>query len=138
MTEYINNITKLKEVFGKIKEIELSTGYLLSFKKVKEAKTISQNRYIWLVFTFIADETGNTKDDIYKYYLDKFPSFKTIYVNKNEHYVNLSLSQMNKEQLSNFIDNVVIDSRQEGFDIPDPEDLKALQMYNYYNEKGMV
>ena len=52
--------------------------------------------------------------------------------------VSVTLSEWNKEQTKQFIDEVCIDARQEGFDIPDPEDLKTLVMYNEYKSKGQI
>lgn len=105
---------------------------------ITESKTLSQNAYCWLVFTHIGQETGNTKDDIYRYYLDKFPYFKEIDINGEISQIQISLSKFNKDQCSSFIDNFVIDARQEGFDVPDPETKKAVEMYNYYKQKGLI
>lgn len=105
---------------------------------IPEKKTVNQNSYIWLVFTIIGDDTGNTKDDIYMHYLDMFPIYKTIDINGEEKRIKVTLSKFTKEQTSYFIDKVVIDARQEGFVIPDPNDKAALEAYNYYRKKGML
>lgn len=111
----------------------------IEIKAFNKTKSLSQNAYLWLIFTHVAYETGNNKNDIYFYYLNKFPVFKKIYnPSKEEDLVPISLSYFNKEQTSFFIDNVVVDARQEGFDIPDPEDIKCSQMYDYYREKGIL
>ena len=102
-------------------------------------KTLSQNGYIWLVFTHIAYECGSDKNQIYYYYLNKFPTFEEIKTPSGEtDLVMTSLSRFNKEQTSVFIDCVVTDARQEGFDIPDSEDFKCKQMYEYYKERGLL
>lgn len=105
---------------------------------ITESKTLSQNAYLWLIFTHIAFETGNTKDDIYDYYLKKFPYFKNIEINGEIHQIQITLSQFDLMQTKSFIDNIAIDARQEGFDIPDPEDQKAVNMYNYYKQIGLI
>jgi len=105
---------------------------------ITETKTLSQNSYLWLVFTHIAFETGNTKEDIYQYYLKKFPTFKEIEINGEIHQVQITLSKFDLMQCKVFIDNVTIDARQEGFDVPDPEDKKAVEMYNYYKQIGQL
>jgi hypothetical protein len=122
------------------KEVErlAEKGRYVKVDYVKRSKTLSQNAYLWLVFTHIAYETGNTKEDIYQYYLERFPIWKTIYVGNIEAMVRETLSGFDKERASGFIDLVVIDARQEGFNIPDPEDLKARQMVDYYREKGLM
>lgn len=110
----------------------------VKIEHVTVSKTLSQNAYCWLVFTHIAAETGNTKDDIYKYYLDRFPYFKEIEIHGEISQVQISLSKFTKEQAIDFINNFTVDARQEGFDVPDPEDKKAIDMYNYYKERGMI
>lgn len=105
---------------------------------IPEAKTMNQVRYIWLVFTIIADDTGNEPQDIYEYYLDKFPVYKEITILGEEKKIRISLSQFSVEQASYFIDKVTIDGRQEGHVLPDPKDKAALEAYNYYRQKGMI
>lgn len=105
---------------------------------VTHSKTISQNNYCWLVFTHIAQETGNIKEDIYHLCLAKFPVFKEIDINGSVELISVTLSGMNKDQTSNFINGFTIFFRQEGFDVPDPEDKKCLEMYQYYKDKGLL
>lgn len=113
-------------------------GKTVNIENVPEAKTLQQNRYIWLVFTHVGFETGQGKDDVYLYYLDLFPRFKEVNHLGEVVLVRISMSHFSKEQLSGFIDEVVTNARQEGFDIPDPEDKKALEMYNFYRQKGLL
>lgn len=110
----------------------------VKIEAITEKKTLNQNNYIWLVFTVIAQDTGNMPKDIYQYYLEKFPTFKEIYINGENHSIVISLSGFSKEQTSVFIDRVVIDARQEGFIIPSPDDLEAINQYNYYKGKGIL
>lgn len=111
---------------------------IIKIEPITESKTLSQNNYIWLVFTHIANETGNTKEDIYQYYLKKYPIRKEIEINGLIDSIQVSLSKFTKEQTKVFIDQITTDARMEGFDIPDPEDLKINEMYNYYKEKGLI
>jgi hypothetical protein len=105
---------------------------------VAEAKSLSQNAYLWLVFTHIAEETGATKEDMYYYFLDKFSKFKEIEHLGETKLIRISLSSFTKEQTTKFIDEVVTDARQEGFDVPDCDTQKALEMMNYYRQTGIL
>ena len=106
---------------------------------VKQLKSISQNAYLWLIFTHIGYQTGIDKNHIYYYYLNKFPTFQEIQTIHNQiDLVQISLSHFTKEQTIVFINNIVVDGRQEGFDIPDPEDLKCRQMYEFYRGEGLL
>jgi hypothetical protein len=105
---------------------------------VSEAKSLNQNSYLWLVFTHVAVETGSDKNDMYYYWLDKFPKYKEVKHLGESKMVRISLSEFNKDQTKMFIDEVTRDARMEGFDVPDPEDLKAIEMMNYYRQKGYL
>lgn len=105
---------------------------------IPETKTLSQLRYIWLVFTIIADDADLTKDDVYEYYRTKFQTTKIIELHGKDVIISKSMSRFLKEEMSFFIDKVVIDARQEGHVIPDSGDIEALQAYDYYRQKGML
>lgn len=129
-TERDRAILFIDSLFSKKKTIKIDY--------VKQAKTLSQNAYIWLVFTHIGYETGASKDDMYSYYLSKFPKYKEIEHLGETCLINITLSSFTKEQTTQFIDEICTDARIEGFDIPDPEDRKALEMLNYYRQKGLL
>ena len=108
-------------------------------EKVTRSKSLSQNAYIWLVFTHIGFQVGSSKDDMYLYYLQKFPKFKEITTPENKiGFIALTLSGFNSDQTRQFIDEIVTHANCEGMDVPDPENKKALDMYNYYKEKGLL
>lgn len=110
----------------------------VKIEPVTESKTLSQVGYIWLCFTHIAFETGASKNDIYFYYLEKFPKFKEVIFNGETTLVRVSLSAFTKEQCSVFIDEFTTDARMEGFDVPDPEDQKTIEMMNFYKQRGLI
>jgi hypothetical protein len=129
------------------KEIDRVTTYVtklfergrsVKIEPVTRTKSLSQVAFIWLVFTHVAQETGNTKEDIYQFCIEKFKVFKTIDINGVVSLVPVTLSGMDKEQVSVFIDNVVTYFRQEGIDVPDCEDKKAQEMMDYYKNKGLI
>ena len=113
-------------------------GRKVKIEPVTQSRTLSQNAYCWLVFTHVGFETGNIKEDIYQYCLDMFPVHKEINLNGEIALIKVTLSGMSKEQTSVFIDQFVIHFRQEGFDVPDPEEKRAIEMYQFYKEKGMI
>lgn len=132
-TEEERAIKFLKNLFTKKRHVKID--------HIPETKTVQQGRYIWLVFLVIGEETGNTKEDVYYYYLDKFPVYKEIDINGDVRRVQVSMSHdefCKKEVLSHFIDKVVVDARQEGFIIPDPKDIETRKLYDYYRKKGML
>ena len=130
-SEETQAITFLKGIFARDRSASIET--------ITVTKTLSQNAYIWLVFTHIGFQVGSDKTSIYLCYLKKFPKFSEVIGIKGEiEIVALTLSQFSKEQMSVFIDEVVIDARTEGIEIPDPEDKKAIELYNWYKERGQL
>ena len=117
---------------------QFDRGRSVKVEPLTESKTLSQNAYLWLVLSYASNESGNNKDDLYQYYLKKFPVTKEIDFNGTIDIIPISLSRFTKEQASWFIDQVTIDLRSEGFEVPDPEDKKTLEVYNYYKNKGLL
>lgn len=120
-------ITFLKEQI-KITPVEI--------KPYKHKKTLSQNNYIWLICTHVGYETGNTKETIYHFCIDKFAPINTRYIDNVEYPEKLTLSQFDKEQAIIFINNILAEFQE--YDLPNPEDIKCVQMYEYYKEKGLL
>ena len=113
-------------------------GKSVKIEPILKARTLSQTAYCWLVFTHVGFETGNDKNDIYQFCLTKFPQFKSIQINGSHEVIPVTLSGMDKEQTSAFIDSFVVFFRQEGIEVPDPEDLKCRDMMDYYRTKGLI
>ena len=130
-TEELKAINEVKSILNNNRSVKI--------EKVTRSKSLEQNAYLWLVFTFIGQEVGTDKTDIYLFYLQKYPKFKEV-INPGGYmsFVALTLSQFNSDQTRVFIDEVVTDARIEGFDVPDCKDKKAIDMYNYYKQKGLL
>ena len=118
----------------------LDKGRSVKIEPVTQTKTLSQNSYAWLCFTHIAEQMGthNTKDDVYYHFLTKFPKFKEIEWNGETELVQITLSEFTKEQTKVFIDEFTTDARQEGYDVPDPEEKRIAEMFDYYKQKGKI
>lgn len=134
----ISSNNEKEKVISYIQGIDIKANYNWEFTRVREKKTLSQVSYCWLVFTHVAQEIGDTKNDMYLLCLEKFPVFKEVKFNNEIHLVRISMSDFSKEQMIEFIDNLTVFFRTEGFDIPDPDDLRALDMYNYYKGKNLI
>jgi len=121
----------IKKQFERSRAIKIET--------LTESKSLNQNRYAWLIFTHIAFETGSDKNYIYHLFLKRFPTFQEGKNLAGEiELVPISMSGFTKEQMSVFIDSVATEARSEGYDIPDPEDKKAREMYDFYKSKGLL
>jgi len=92
-----------------------------------------------MVFAHIGEQNGDRMNDIKKHYKHEFPKYEEINFNGVESIVKIdSLADFTKEQMMTFIAEVVTDARQIGFSIPDPEDRKALELYDYYRTRGII
>jgi serine/threonine protein kinase len=128
--QFDSAILFIKKQFERNKSIKIEA--------VCEAKTLSQVRYTWLIFTILAQETGNNKEDIYQYFLTRFPTYSEIELFGAKQLIPISMSKFTDKQMSHFIDKIVTDARQEGYIIPEPDNKDALAAYNYYHEKGII
>jgi len=110
----------------------------IKIEYIPEKRSLNQNNYMWLCFTIIGQDTGNTAQDIYEYYLEKFPTYKEIEFNGLSKRIKISSSQFTVEQMTVFIDLFTTDARQEGISLPDPKDLEELNQYQYYQQRGLL
>jgi hypothetical protein len=134
MTFHSNEIDRaivyIKKLFERGKSIKI--------EQITQSRSISQNSYCWLVFTHVGQETGYTKDEVYQFCLKKFQFNKVIDINGITEMIPITLSGMTKEQNSQFIDQVVTFFRSEGYEVPDPEDKKTMDMLDYYKNRGIL
>jgi hypothetical protein len=118
---------------------QFSKGKTLKVEPVTESKTLPQLRYIWLVFTHLAFETGSDKEYMYFLFLKRFPVYhEGKNLNGEIELVPVSMSKFTKDELSAFIDKVVTELRAQGFEVIDPEDKRAVELYNFYHSKGLI
>lgn len=101
-------------------------------KKYRRKRSISQNSYLHLIFSFIADywNTWYSADDIKEIMKSKFlrtysEKFKTTYIKKT--------SQLNSKELTDFIENIRIFCLEFlDLKIPNPEEKRMLDYYNSF------
>lgn len=118
---------------------QFDRGKTLKIEIVTTSKTLNQLRYIHMVFAHIADQCGYRMEEAKKHYKATFPKYEEINFKGETELIQIaSLRDFSKEQMSVFIDEVTTDARQEGFLVPDPEDKKASELYEYYRNKGII
>jgi len=134
MIFHCNEIERLSVYVQK----QFERGKTLRIEPVTVTKTLSQVAYVWLVCTHLGQETGYTKDEIYQFCINKFPVHKEIEIAGEISLIPITLSKMTKEQASNFIDQLTIYFRSEGYIVLDPEDKRLRDLYNEYKERGLL
>lgn len=117
---------------------QFERGKTLKVEPVTVSRSLSQNAFAWLVFTVISQETGYTKEEVYQFCLKKFPVHKEVTIGDEISLIEISMSKMDKPQMSHFIDQFTTFFRSEGYSIPDPEDLRLRDLYNEYKMRGLI
>ena len=111
----------------------------IKIEYIPEGKTIKQNSYIHLVFAHTGEQTGDRMEDVKKTLKKMFPKYQEVTFNGETQLLEIdSLKHFTKEQMSVFIDEVTTFLRTEGIDVPDPEEKRALELYNWYRQRGVI
>lgn len=106
--------------------------YVVTIVKEKEPRSIDQNSLMWLWFTCIHDETSQPIQDVHDYYCAKFLR-KQIVWNSTQRTVVEGTSKLNKERMTDFLNQVQADALSEfGIRLPLPEDRYFEEFYQTY------
>lgn len=97
---------------------------LLQFKKPK--RSLNQLSYVHVLFEYIANETGNTKEETKVIEKRRHLTPKKVTAFDQEHLVLPSLATINKADMSEFIERVQADCAFLGIVIPTKEELGYL------------
>ena len=111
----------------------LSNGeYVLTITKRRERRTLSQNALLWMWLRCIAEDTGNTTDDIYSVFCSKFLR-KRVEVNGDVVECCKTSSQLNTGEMTAFLDNIQVYAASElGITLPNPEDRNFEVFFQQY------
>ena len=134
------NTDQRQKLIDLILNTKIDRAYHWEWTRKREKKTLSRNNYIWLVLTHVAEEIGDDKHSLYKFILSKFPTYKEVEFMGEKRLVEITLSdpEFTKEKTIVLINHMVIFFLQHGYPVPDPEDQKALDMFDYYQNKGLI
>lgn len=122
-------------VISQIKRLDLKKIYTVEITERRIKRTISQNGLYWMWLTCISHETGNDKNDLHEYFKQRFvlPESKTIFGNSIEY---RSTTGLNTIQFKYLLDNVQIFASTElAITLPDPEDKRWEEFFDYYKDK---
>ncbi len=99
-------------------------------------RSIDQNALMWLWFTCIADELGETKEKVHNYYCNKFLTCVDQF-NGMQFYKSQRTSDLNQEQMRFFLEKVQEDAASEfGITLPSRDDEAFAAFLDEYNNKG--
>ena len=110
--------------------------YEVSIALKRETRTIPQNRLYWLYVTCIADETGNSKEDIHAYIKQTFLKIEDVVIGNVSIAKTLSTTSLNTAMMTNLINKIVVWASSElGIILPDPADYQWQQFYERYKDR---
>ena len=128
-----------KEAFlDHVKGKDIDGAYRAEFSKIRRKRSLNANAYFWLILTIGSHETGNDKDDLYYYFMDKYPTTREVEISDEIHLVPITSSAFNTAQMATLTDHVRRELAMMGIATPDADSDKLIDVYNYYKERGMI
>jgi hypothetical protein len=122
-------------ILAHVKRLDLKKVYTVEITERRIKRTISQNGLYWLWLTCISHETGNDKDDLHEYFKQKYMSPKTVNL-FGENLYRLSTTDLDTLQFKGLLDHIQIFASTElAIALPDPNDLRWEEFYDYYKDK---
>jgi len=138
----IHNEKEINKFIKFILSKEIKVAYRAEFTKIQRKRSLDSNAWMWVIFTHVEQETGNEKYDLYLWMLDRYPTFREVTYRKGDKIITkmvaISSSFFNQQEMCKFISNSSRFFRTEGFEIPKPNSKKALEMFEYYQNRGVL
>jgi hypothetical protein len=138
MNKICRTVQDKAEAISLIQKTEMTAGYRFEWTRIKRKRSLSSNNYMWLILTHAEQETGNSKEDLYSFFLDQHPVFTEKEILGKTRNIQLTSSQFNTLQMSAFIDNLRKDLAFIGVETPDADSDQATELFNYYRNKGLI
>lgn len=122
-------------VIAHIKRLELSKAYTVEVKQKRTVRTLPQNKLYWLWLTCIEVETGNNRMDLHELFKEMYilPEQKEVFGKAIEI---RSTTSLDTKCFKSYLDEIQIFASTElGITLPDPEDLRWQEFYDYYSDR---
>lgn len=132
----IHNEQSLNGVIEHIQKLNLEKKHEINITPKREIRTIPQNRLYWLYVTCIADETGNSKEDIHNHLKTTFLKVEDVIIGNASIAKTISTTKLNTSMMANYINQIVVWASSEcGIILPDPADYVWEQFYEKYKDR---
>lgn len=101
----------------------------------RERRTIDQNRLLFLWINCISSETGQDKDNLHRYFKDKFLTRDYIRVFGKQIYIEPTTTTLDTKQFADYLNQIQVFAQVElGIILPNPDDAIWAQFYEQYNK----
>jgi len=104
--------------------------YIVTVKQRRKMRTVSQNRLYWLWLSCISLETGNDREDLHRYFSDRYMPKRSLCVFGQD--VSVGTSELDTSQFTAFLERVRSDALGVGIVLPDPQDTFFEQFLTQY------
>lgn len=109
--------------------------YEVKISRVRKKRTTDQNSLYWMWLRCVADETGNTTDDLHEYCKRKFLTPRAVEIAGEQMEVAPSTTKLDTAEMTTYLNGVQAWAASElGITLPTPEDRfydDFEQEYNY-------
>lgn len=107
--------------------------YDVSIVLHREKRTVDQNRLMWLWLACISAETGTDKDDLHRFFKQKYLGFDTKTIMGKKVYEERSTTALDTAQFKQYLDRIQIFANAElGIILPNPEDRMFENFFETY------
>lgn len=90
-----------------VTKLDSTKAWVVSIKEWREKRSLSQNSLLHVWIDIIANETGNTQEDVKTALKDLFLQLKVVKVGKVERMVRTETSSLDVGQMAEFMDRVL-------------------------------
>lgn len=109
--------------------------YTLTIERKAKKRSLSQNSLMWMWFNCLADETGQSVDDIHDTYCAMFLTRTAVNTHGDEVKVQRGTSKLNTSEMTDFMNRVQLDAAEMGIRLPRPEDEYYQEFENEYRNR---
>ena len=122
-------------VIAAVKRLDIKKVHTVEITEKIVKRSLSQNSLYWLWLSCLEAETGNDADDLHDYFKKKYLQPTTVVVFgvvENKY----TTTNLDTKQFKAYLDKIQIFASTElAINLPDPEDLRWEEFYNYYSDR---
>lgn len=134
MISRIESETDRKQLVDFINNLKLDKVWLVNIKRLRKMRSISQNSLYHLWKSVLAEEFGNTPNEMHDILRRRYLSINEKEVLGEVYEILQSTTTLNTKEFSNFLDAIYIDFSAEGIILPKPGDRGFEEMYEKYKD----
>jgi hypothetical protein len=109
---------------------EKNGGKEITIKQEKGKRKLGQNRFLWAVYTIIADAVGHSPEEIHRIMKGVYLPPKIVKIGGKEYKIAGSTTELNTSQFAEYTERVVAQAADLGLIIPTKEEIERMDIAN--------